>query len=494
MLEDSDRLLHTIDQVLRAGSAGSRLRRAAQARVNLAEITRESVALARHAFPAERRSAVLRRGRRRCRAGVVGDADELRAAVWNLLDNAVKYSPPTTCGLQVRLERDAGRGGSRCGSPITASASRRVELKRIFQRFYRVPTGVAVRAKGSGLGLFIVRSVARKHGGRAFAESEGSGPRQHLHPDPAAAGRRGMTRAACPDRRRRAASGRGAALQPRSRRLRRRRRRDRRGRARAAACDASRAPFDLVVLDVMLPGKDGFAVVSELRQARQFVPVLMLTARGRPEDVLKGFAAGADDYLPKPTELAILLARIGGLLRRSEWAAPAPPTATPSPARRSTSTRWSCGSGDRIAAADADGGQPAALPDCRRKARRFRGSRCSKTCGACTKTPTRGPSTTSSCGCGATSRRIPASPKHLLTVRGVGYRFVAETGVADWPHPAVLFLRRDERRAAPAAPAAAGRNGVSAACSCTAAPAHPVPGGCASARRHRDGRRESRAR
>jgi DNA-binding response OmpR family regulator len=82
-------------------------------------------------------------------------------------------------------------------------------------------------------------------------------------------------------------------------------------------------PFDLVVLDVMLPGKDGFAVVSELRAQKQFVPVLMLTARGRPEDVLKGFAAGADDYLPKPTELAILLARIGGLLRRSEWLRPA---------------------------------------------------------------------------------------------------------------------------------------------------------------------------
>jgi len=77
--------------------------------------------------------------------------------------------------------------------------------------------------------------------------------------------------------------------------------------------------FDLVVLDVMLPGKDGFTVISELRQRRHFVPVLMLTARGRPEDVLKGFAAGADDYLAKPAELPILLARIGGLLRRSGW-------------------------------------------------------------------------------------------------------------------------------------------------------------------------------
>src|SRR6266851_5582011 len=77
--------------------------------------------------------------------------------------------------------------------------------------------------------------------------------------------------------------------------------------------------FDAVVLDVMLPGKDGFAVASELRASKNYVPVLMLTARGRPEDVLKGFASGVDDYLPKPFELAILLARLQGLLRRSEW-------------------------------------------------------------------------------------------------------------------------------------------------------------------------------
>jgi DNA-binding response OmpR family regulator len=77
--------------------------------------------------------------------------------------------------------------------------------------------------------------------------------------------------------------------------------------------------FDAVVLDIMLPGKDGFSVVSELRAARNYVPVLMLTARGRPEDVLKGFASGADDYLPKPFDLEILLARLQGLLRRSQW-------------------------------------------------------------------------------------------------------------------------------------------------------------------------------
>jgi len=77
--------------------------------------------------------------------------------------------------------------------------------------------------------------------------------------------------------------------------------------------------FDAVVLDIMLPGKDGFRVVSELRAARNYVPVLMLTARGRPEDVLKGFASGADDYLAKPFDLSILLARLQGLLRRSQW-------------------------------------------------------------------------------------------------------------------------------------------------------------------------------
>jgi DNA-binding response OmpR family regulator len=77
--------------------------------------------------------------------------------------------------------------------------------------------------------------------------------------------------------------------------------------------------FDAIVLDVMLPGKDGFTVANELRKAGHYVPILMLTAMGRPEDVLHGFAAGADDYLPKPFELKILIARVQALLRRRDW-------------------------------------------------------------------------------------------------------------------------------------------------------------------------------
>lgn len=83
-----------------------------------------------------------------------------------------------------------------------------------------------------------------------------------------------------------------------------------------------REPFDAIILDVMLPGIDGFAVARAVRAAENYTPILMLTARGRPEDVLEGFAAGTDDYLAKPFELSILLARLKGLLRRTQWLRP----------------------------------------------------------------------------------------------------------------------------------------------------------------------------
>jgi two-component system sensor histidine kinase SenX3 len=172
MLEDSDRLLHTIDQVLRAGATGSRLRRIARVRLNLAEIARECVELARTRFHLGP-DALAFVEKTHTEPIVLGDGDELKAAVWNLIDNAVKYSSGDV-RVQVEIQevenqRFAVRVTDQ-GVGISPS-----ELKRIFRRFYRIPASVAVRTKGSGLGLFIVRSVARRHGGRAFAESAGAG-------------------------------------------------------------------------------------------------------------------------------------------------------------------------------------------------------------------------------------------------------------------------------------------------------------------------------
>jgi DNA-binding response OmpR family regulator len=91
--------------------------------------------------------------------------------------------------------------------------------------------------------------------------------------------------------------------------------------------------FEALVLDVMLPGKNGFTIARELREAKNYIPLLMLTARGRPEDVLKGFESGADDYLPKPFNLAILLARLESLLRRKNWHQSSASESTATPAR-----------------------------------------------------------------------------------------------------------------------------------------------------------------
>lgn len=98
------------------------------------------------------------------------------------------------------------------------------------------------------------------------------------------------------------------------------------GESALAMLSANETNFDAVLLDVMLPGKDGFEVAHELREQENYIPILMLTARGRPEDVLKGFAAGADDYLAKPFDLSILLARLHSLIRRMKWHSPAPTT------------------------------------------------------------------------------------------------------------------------------------------------------------------------
>ena len=172
MLADAERLQHTVEQVLKAGVAGQRPRLGQRAAVDVAALTRECVetARARHHLPAE--AITLSMPASDQALFVSGDADELRTAVSNLLDNAVKYSlqdvqvrvevaAPEPRSLWVRV-RDRGVG-------IPKS-----QLKRIFTRFYRFQTR-GYNVKGTGLGLFIVRSVAKQHGGRVFAHSEGEG-------------------------------------------------------------------------------------------------------------------------------------------------------------------------------------------------------------------------------------------------------------------------------------------------------------------------------
>jgi signal transduction histidine kinase len=173
MLEDSDRLLHTIEQVLRAGSTGSRWRRITRTQVDLAEVSRDCVELARTRFHLDADALSFEERTSGERPLVIGDPDELKAAISNLIDNAVKYSAGTVHVRVVLESLDAQRLAVRVSDRGVGISQE--ELKRVFRRFYRVPASVAIRTKGSGLGLFIVRSVAKRHGGRAFAESDGPG-------------------------------------------------------------------------------------------------------------------------------------------------------------------------------------------------------------------------------------------------------------------------------------------------------------------------------
>lgn len=175
MLVDTERLLHTVEQVLKAGEAAQKKTRQ-RLPIELNALVRECMELARvrhHLQPTDldyRESLPVRNADG---AQVLGDPEELRTAVSNLLDNAVKYSPD---GVHISVELEA---------PDDDRVVLRVrdqgvgipepELKRIFKRFYRVTQRSIAQVKGTGLGLFIVRSIARKHGGRVFAESAGAG-------------------------------------------------------------------------------------------------------------------------------------------------------------------------------------------------------------------------------------------------------------------------------------------------------------------------------
>ncbi|MBX3277433.1 MAG: response regulator transcription factor [Acidobacteria bacterium] len=188
--------------------------------------------------------------------------------------------------------------------------------------------------------------------------------------------------------------------------------------------------YDAVLLDVMLPGRDGFEVAAELRRSGIFVPILMLTARGRAEDVLRGFESGADDYLPKPFELTILLARLGGLLRRREWL-----THTSEPHAKPGRFTFAGKTIDFEALELHSGERTVKLTLMEAELLRYLIGREGKAVsrqalladvwGMREDTDTR-----------AIDNFIvrlrrhleddPVSPRHLLTVRGVGYRFVAE--------------------------------------------------------------------
>ncbi len=170
MLDDSDRLLSTIEQVLRTGRVGSTTRKLNLSPIDLGGVVEECLTRARtlHHVPSE--SLRYEPGPR---VTVLGDLDEVRAAVSNLIDNAVKYSGSDVNVIVYTTKLDANYASVRVRD--NGAGIPKTELKQIFKRFYRAPGPLATRIKGTGLGLYIVRSVAKRHGGRAWAESEGPG-------------------------------------------------------------------------------------------------------------------------------------------------------------------------------------------------------------------------------------------------------------------------------------------------------------------------------
>jgi two-component system, OmpR family, sensor histidine kinase SenX3 len=171
MLDDSDRLMQTIEQVLRTGQAGRVSTH--RERVNLRALAEDCVALTRtrcHLTEAQLKLVPLGTDDRPPEA--MGDPEELRVAILNLLDNAVKYS-----GENIQVQVDAMLVGDWAVVRVTdrGAGLPAGEQARIFKRFYRVPGSLTQRIKGTGLGLFIVHSTAKQHGGRAYAESAGIG-------------------------------------------------------------------------------------------------------------------------------------------------------------------------------------------------------------------------------------------------------------------------------------------------------------------------------
>lgn len=170
MLEDSDRLLATIEQILRTGRAGSSRRKLNLVPIDLGSVVEQSLARIRKLHHVPEEGLEFQPGPR---VTILGDMAEVESAVGNLIENAVKYSG-NNVHVSVQMETEADKYVSLRVRDQGAGIPR-TELKRIFKRFHRVPGPLAARVKGTGLGLFIVRSVAKRHGGRVWAESEGPG-------------------------------------------------------------------------------------------------------------------------------------------------------------------------------------------------------------------------------------------------------------------------------------------------------------------------------
>jgi signal transduction histidine kinase len=173
MLADSDRLLLTVEQVLRASRTGLKSRRISKSVVNISEMVQECLELTRVRHGLKETALIYRESPDAHSARVSGDIDELRSAFTNLLDNAVKYSDDEVQVSVLVSALDDKRVAVRVTDKGIGIPS--AQLKRIFKRFYRVPGRFMARVKGTGLGLFIVHSVITKHGGRVFAESRGLG-------------------------------------------------------------------------------------------------------------------------------------------------------------------------------------------------------------------------------------------------------------------------------------------------------------------------------
>ena len=173
MLADSERLLKTVEQVLRASRTGHKRRRIANSVINISEMVQECLELTRVRHGLSESALIYSESPDVSSAKVSGDIDELRAAFTNLLDNAVKYSDDEVKVSVSVSALDDKRVAVRVADTGIGIPS--AQLKRIFKRFYRVPGRFMARVKGTGLGLFIVHSVVRKHGGRVFAESRGLG-------------------------------------------------------------------------------------------------------------------------------------------------------------------------------------------------------------------------------------------------------------------------------------------------------------------------------